>query len=65
MDAVENLSKNAGVLFPISAVEDAYFLKNKNQNNNKKETVVVKFSSKAHKTEFMSSKAKLKDDEKN
>lgn len=63
LDAVENLSKNAGVSFQKSAVEDAYFLKNKNQNNDRK-TVVVKFSSKAHKAEFMSSKAKLKEDEK-
>lgn len=62
IDAVMGLSKDVGVEIEPSAVEDAYFMRN--YNNDDKKTVVVKFSSKINKDKLMSSKCKLKENEK-
>ncbi|KAI8128520.1 hypothetical protein CVS40_1843, partial [Lucilia cuprina] len=62
VEAVKNISKEVGVLFQDNDVEDAYFLKNKSKNNDKK-TVVVKFASKIHKEKLMSMKSKLKEND--
>lgn len=61
-ETIAKISENIGVKIDNNTVEDAYFLKNKNKNNENK-TVVVKFTSKMQKDKFMSSKAKLKENE--
>lgn len=60
LEAVVNISKDIGVSLETSAVDDAYFFRNK---NNEKKTMVVKFASKVHKEKFMTSRSKLKDKE--
>lgn len=63
MEAVVKLSKDVGVDFQPNAFDAAYFLKTKKQSEDGKRTVVVKFSSKMHKDQLMSSKPKLKENE--
>lgn len=62
VDAVLDLSKKIGVSFDTNCIEDAYFMKNKNQQTEKK-TVVVKFASKLNKDKLMSVKPKLRENE--
>lgn len=58
VEAVMNLSKNVGVDLDVNSVEDAYFIKSKQQND--KQSVVVKFASKQQKDKLMGAKPKLK-----
>lgn len=64
VDAVLDLSKKIGVSFESNCVEDAYFMQNRNKNQQAgKKTVVVKFANKLHKDKLMSVKPKLKENE--
>lgn len=62
VDAVINFSKNVGVELDCNSMEDAYFINNKRQQN-EKQTVVVKFTSKMQKEKLMGAKPKLKENE--
>lgn len=61
-DAVINFSKTVGVELDSNCVEDAYFIKN-NRQQNEKQSVVVKFTSKVQKEKLMGAKPKLKANE--
>lgn len=61
-DAVIQISKLVGVEITKETIDDAYFLKTKNQSNTKK-SLVVKFNSKTAKEKLMSVKSKLKNNE--
>lgn len=60
--AVLDLTKSVGVDLTENSISDAYFFKNRNENNAKK-TMVVKFENKTAKDKFMMAKPKLKENE--
>lgn len=57
-DTIINLSKEMGVVLDKVNIEDAFYLRNKRSNNQKK-TAIVKFTNKNSKDKLMSLKSKL------
>lgn len=59
IDAVMQLSEEVGVKFELDAVDDAFYLGNRNTTREEK-SIVVKFASKKQKDKLMSAKQKLR-----